>query len=518
MKTLNPILISGKEVLPLIEGGKGIAVSDGRSSGAWAAAGAVGTISGVFADMLDDEGVLIPRIHRKKTRKERHHELIEWSIQGGINQARLAHEISNGRGRIHMNVLWEMAGSISVLEGIMDSCEKIVQKFKGKVPNRLQPKIDVLSDTVQKTLGTLRFKYQEKIHDAVPVVDNILGEVKNFIHGITCGAGMPYRLAEIASKHQIYYYPIVSSARAFRALWLRAYKNCPDFLGGVVYEDPWLAGGHNGLSNSENPDVPERPYERLVMLRRQMNEYGFQKTPIIMAGGVWNLSDFEDYIDNPDIGLLAFQLGTRPLITRESPVLKTWYDTLICLQKGEVVLQNFSPTGFYSSAVRNRFLQKLIDRKETEMPYLTKKENIFVKAFQVSKAHTVFLTAHDFNRAQAYIAHGLTIPLRTPDLSLIFVSSEQERSIKKERANCAGCLSQCLFSGWSQADGCTGRLPDPRSFCIRTTLEAVAHEKDVENHLMFAGHNAYRFALDPLYKNGFVPTVAELIETLKKGL
>ena len=50
MKSLNAIVMSGKEVLPLIEGGKGIAVSSGQSSGAWAAAGGVATFSGVNAD------------------------------------------------------------------------------------------------------------------------------------------------------------------------------------------------------------------------------------------------------------------------------------------------------------------------------------------------------------------------------------------------------------------------------------------------------------------------------------
>ena len=48
----------------------------------------------------------------------------------------------------------------------------------------------------------------------------------------------------------------MSSARAFRALWKRAYHKFRDWLGGVVYEDPWLAGGHNGLSNSEDPQQP----------------------------------------------------------------------------------------------------------------------------------------------------------------------------------------------------------------------------------------------------------------------
>ena len=50
MKKIDSIILSGKESLPLIEGGKGIAISSGESSGAWAKAGGVGTFSGVNAD------------------------------------------------------------------------------------------------------------------------------------------------------------------------------------------------------------------------------------------------------------------------------------------------------------------------------------------------------------------------------------------------------------------------------------------------------------------------------------
>ena len=35
-----------------------------------------------------------------------------------------------------------------------------------------------------------------------------------------------------------------------------------------------------------------------------------------MAGGVWHLSDWEDWIDNPELGPIAFQFGTRPLLTK----------------------------------------------------------------------------------------------------------------------------------------------------------------------------------------------------------
>ena len=88
------------------------------------------------------------------------------------------------------------------------------------------------------------------------ILHGVLEGARGLIHGVTCGAGMPYRIAEICARYGVHYYPIVSSARAFRALWKRAYHKFRDWLGGVVYEDPWLAGGHNGLSNSEDPLRP----------------------------------------------------------------------------------------------------------------------------------------------------------------------------------------------------------------------------------------------------------------------
>ncbi|MFN9790390.1 MAG: NAD(P)H-dependent flavin oxidoreductase, partial [Holosporales bacterium] len=284
--TLSPVLIGGKEYLPLIEGGKGIAVSSGLSSGAWAAAGGMGTFSGVNADFYDDQGIPLPQIYHGKTRRERHEELIRYAIKGGITQAKIAFERASGFGRIHMNVLWEMGGAERILHGILEGA-------------------------------------------------------KGLINGVTCGAGMPYRLAEISAKFGVHYFPIVSSARAFRALWKRAYYKAAEFLGGVVYEDPWLAGGHNGLSNSENPEKPEDPYPRVVALRQQMNEVGLKNTPIIMAGGVWFLREWQDWLNNPEIGAIAFQFGTRPLVTTESPISKSWKEKLLNLKKGDVFLIKF---------------------------------------------------------------------------------------------------------------------------------------------------------------------------------
>lgn len=463
--TLNALVLSGREVLPLVEGGKGISVSNGESSGAWAASGGVGTFSGVNADYVDEAGRPVEQLYHGKTRSERHDELIAHAIRGGIHQAQVAYERAGGEGRVHMNVLWEMGGAERVLHGVLEGA-------------------------------------------------------KGLIHGITCGAGMPYRVAEIAAKYGVYYYPIVSSARAFRALWKRAYSRFGEWLGGVVYEDPWLAGGHNGLSNSEDPNRPEAPFPRVRALRELMREFGLPQTPIVMAGGVWRLDEWADWIDNPDLGPMAFQFGTRPLLTRESPISEVWKRKLLTLREGDVKLNSFSPTGFYSSAVRNTFLQELRERSERQVAFTPEPVGDHVAELATGpRGRLVYLTPHDRERVQTWIKAGYTEALRTPDSTLVFVDPMKAQEIRTDQVDCMGCLSACLFSNWSQnEEGTTGRKADPRSFCIQKTLQHIAHGGNVEEQLMFAGHNAYRFATDPFYANGYVPTVKELVERLQTGM
>jgi nitronate monooxygenase len=464
LKSLNPVVVSGREVLPLVEGGKGISISNGESSGAWAAAGGVGTFSGVNADDRDEQGNPILQLYHGRTRRERHEELVAMAIRGGITQARIAHESAGGQGRIHMNVLWEMAASERVLHGILDAAG-------------------------------------------------------DMIHGVTCGAGMPYRIAEISASYDVCYYPIVSSARAFRALWKRAYHRFSDWLGGVVYEDPWRAGGHNGLSNSEDPDDPEPAYPRVLELRKQMREFGLDQTPILMAGGVWYLRDLSDWIDNPELGPIIFQYGTRPLLTQESPISDDWKKKLLTLKEGDISLNRFSPTGFYSSSVHNQFIEELIGRNERQVAYTLEPYGQHDTPSPVgARRREVYLTAADKQRADAWTAEGYTTALKTPDSTLIFVTPERAEDIREDQISCMGCLSSCRFSNWAcNEQGSTGKKTDPRSYCIQKTLQTIIHSDDIENQLMFAGHGAFHFANDPFYANGFVPSVKELVERISTG-
>ena len=470
MKTINAIRMGGAEVLPLVEGGKGVSVSTGVSSGHWAATGGAGTISIVNADSVDEHGRIVPQVYHGRTRRDRHEELVKYAIDGGITQARAAHEFAGGRGRIHANILWEMGAAERVITGVLEGA-------------------------------------------------------RGLINGLTCGAGMPYRLSEIAARFAVPYYPIVSSARAFNALWKRAYHKTASLLGGVVYEDPWLAGGHNGLSNSEDPERPQAPLERVLELRKLMRLFGLGDTPIIMAGGVWWLEEWEDWIDNPDLGPIAFQFGTRPLLTQESPIPEAWKQQLLRLQKGDVFLNKFSPTGFYSSAVNNSFMRTLRGRSERQVAYSTEPLSAHVAPYGVgARKRLVYLAPTDLARVTAWEMEGFTEALRTPDATLVFETPEHAAEIIADQVACMGCLSECRFSNWSQhgPDYSNGRKSDPRSFCIQKTLQSISHAAPddvelVDNNLMFGGQSAYRFASDPFYSNGFVPTVKQLVERIQTG-
>ena len=351
------------------------------------------------------------------------------------------------------------------------------------------------------------------------VLHGILEGAKGLIHGVTCGAGMPYRVAEIAAAYKVFYYPIVSSARAFRALWKRAFHRFPQWLGGVVYEDPWLAGGHNGLSNSEDPEQPQPPMPRVADLRTALRELATPNVPIFMAGGVWCLREWEDWLGNPDLGPIAFQFGTRPLLTQESPISPMWKQRLLTLKPGDVLLHRFSPTGFYSSAVKNTYLAELAERSERQVSFSAEPVGAHTTELPVgARGRVVYVTPSDRRRAESWAQHGFTEAMRTPDSTLIFVTPEAAEAIRSDQAECMGCLSACQFSNWSQdVSGTTGRKSDPRSFCIQKTLQNIGHGGDVENELMFAGHNAYRFGTDPFYANGHIPTVRQLAERLLTG-
>ena len=104
---------------------------------------------------------------------------------------------------------------------------------------------------------------------------------------------------------------------------------------------------------------------------------------------------------------------------------------------------------------------------------------------------------------------------------MLFITKDKFKELQKDASECYGCLSRCQFSCWCQSDEAknhnTGVVCDFRKFCIQKALQNAKNDENVEKQLFFAGSEAYRFKTDPMYKNGFIPTIKELISAIMEG-
>ena len=467
MIALKPLILSGREVWPLIEGGKGISISNGLSSGAWAATGGIGTFSGVNGDYIDERGRLVPLVYRGRTRLERHEELISYSIKAAISQARIAHDVRGGDGRLHMNVLWEMA-----------SCER--------------------------------------------VLNGVLEGARGLVHGITCGAGMPYRLAEIAAKYNVYYYPIVSSARAFRALWKRAYHRLSDWLGGVVYEDPWRAGGHNGLSNSEDPEAPEAPYPRVQRAarhdarrraRRHRDHHGRRRLASARVAGLARQPRARPGRlpvrhpaaadpGEPDLGRLEAAPARARGGRRPAPALQP--DRVLLLGGQERV-----PARAEGRSQRQIAFAAAPDAERGLTEPL---------AFG-TRGRWLYVRPEDLARVEAWIAEGYSQAMKTPGRHAD-LRQPRERDRDPPRPDQLHGLPvglQVQQLGVQRGATPPASRPIRARSASRRRCTRSPTARDVRTQLMFAGHNVYKFRDDPFYSNGFIPTVRQLVERIATG-
>lgn len=481
-KLSKPVFIDGAWIRPFIQGGKGVGATNGVSAGAWAMQNAAGTIAAIGAAIgYDENGREIPYSYQSTTRHGRFEEMLVLSVKGCQLQVEIAHNASDGHGRVRINFLKMAGGSMRVM---------------------------------REVLATTR-----------------LPDGGNKIHAVTMGAGLASEEdAQICADEGVYLDPIISSVMALNVLLSRTYRNWKgrykDVIGAVVYEDPWLAGGHNGITSRENPNQPQNPFERVKALRKIMNDNDMQDVAIIMAGGVWHLRDWQSWLDNPEIGPIAFQIGTRDLLTKECAISDEWKNLLFKMKEKDVVLNKFSPTGFYSSAYNNGMMRELYDRSARQVPFTQDNSNSMSEPVEGAgvPANNYRILAEDKEKVDTWIAHGFTIPMHTPDDTLIFVTKKTELEIKSHRLECVGCISTCKLSTWTEDASkkySTGKRPDPRVHCIRKGLQEAIAGENLDKSLIFSGHNAYKASNDSFYRDKkgqvFIPTVKQLIERLTTG-
>lgn len=250
-----PLLLAGRELLPVVQGGMGIGVSAHRLAGSVAALGAVGTISSV--DLRRHHPDLMERTSHVGLGAAAKAAIDAANLEALTREIAAARRLAGGHGLLAMNVM------------------RAVGEYPAYVTRSLECGIDA----------------------------------------IVVGAGLPLDLPELAAEHpKVLLVPILSDARGVQLVvrkWERK-KRLPD---AIVLEHPRFAGGHLGAARVDDIGDPRFDFERsvpetLAVLRAA----GIGHVPVITAGGIRSLADIRRV---QALGATAVQLGTPFAVTTE---------------------------------------------------------------------------------------------------------------------------------------------------------------------------------------------------------
>ena len=250
---IRPLIIRGRRILPIVQGGMGVGVSAHRLAGTVARHGALGTISSVD----------LRRHHPDLMRATQH-----CRDRATIDRANLvaldreiaaARTIAAGHGMLAVNVMRAVSGYADYVRAACAS-------------------------------GT----------DAIVV-----------------GAGLPLDLPDLTADHpDVALIPILSDARGVQVLlrkWERR-KRLPD---AVIVEHPRYAGGHLGAASIDDIADPRFDFERAIPAVLDIfRAHGLSDDaiPIIPAGGINSPARVRELFA---LGARAVQLGTAFAVTEE---------------------------------------------------------------------------------------------------------------------------------------------------------------------------------------------------------
>lgn len=174
---------------------------------------------------------------------------------------------------------------------------------------------------------------------------------------IISGAGLPVDLPELVAGSKTKIAPIVSSDKATKVLlnlWKKRYQRTADF---IVIEGP-KAGGHLGFKADQlDKNIETMDQEVLKILATvQLYEKEFQqKIPVIFAGGVFDRSDIDHYMN---LGCSGVQMATRFVTTEECDAPKKYKDAYVHATKEDIIVIK-SPVGMPGRAIKNAFTERI---------------------------------------------------------------------------------------------------------------------------------------------------------------
>ena len=166
--------------------------------------------------------------------------------QGGIDPgARAPMSIAGGKGRIHANILWEMGGAERIITEVLEQAQGPDQRHH-----------------LRRRHALSAVRHRRAVQRPL-LPDRLLGA----------------RLQRAVEAR------LLARRRRCWAAWSTRTRGSPAAI---------TACPTARTRPSRRTRIP-----RVLALRKLMREFGLDETPIIMAGGVWWLEEWEDWIDNP---------------------------------------------------------------------------------------------------------------------------------------------------------------------------------------------------------------------------
>jgi nitronate monooxygenase len=268
-----PLVIRGRRLLPIVQGGMGVGISAHRLAGNVARLGAMGTIASV--DL------------------RRHHDDLMRATRNSSDGAAI-----------------DRANLVALDREIVAA--KVIAAGNGMVAANVMRAVSAYADSVRQACAS-------------------------GIDAIVVGAGLPLDLPDLtAGFPDVALIPILSDARGI-ALVVRKWARKNRLPDAIVIEHPRYAGGHLGAASVDDLTDPRFDFERVIpetlaFFRAQGIADG--AIPLIVAGGI---NTHERVVELLAMGAAGVQLGTAFAVTEEGDAAPAFKATLAGAKPEDIV-------------------------------------------------------------------------------------------------------------------------------------------------------------------------------------
>ncbi len=295
---LKPLILKGRTLLPIVQGGMGVGVSAHRLAGTVAAQGGLGTISSI--DLRHHHPDLLARTRGLRNSPEARATVDAANLEALDREIVAARALSQGRGMLAVNIM------------------RAVSEYAHYVEQSLRSGIDAL----------------------------------------VVGAGLPLDLPDLAQDHPgVALIPILSDARGIQLIvkkWERK-KRLPD---AIVIEHPNYAGGHLGAARVDDLGNARFAFDQVIPETLAFfKSAGLEgQIALIAAGGI---RTHEDILRLQALGADGVQLGTPFAVTEECDAHPN-FKKVLAEAKAEDLVTFTSVAGLPARAVATPWLKNYL--------------------------------------------------------------------------------------------------------------------------------------------------------------